>query len=145
LGYKSELEGLCQKTSTSNVFFVDPVPADEVVKYLGDANVAVHLYAPKLLMLKYCSSNKIFQYLAAGLPIICSNVLRSVREATDGYEVCYWVDPNNIKDLEMALQKVLALSSEELKEINRRAKLCVREKCCWEAQEGRFLEVYHNL
>lgn len=145
LGYKGHLERLSKEVGSGNVTFMDAVPSAEVVKYLSDANVAVHLYTARMLMVKYCSSNKIFQYLAAGLPIVCSKSFHSVRKATEGYNVCYWVDADSVLDLERGLRKTLSLSPDEAAEIRKRAQLCVKERCCWEVQEDRFLEVYRGL
>jgi glycosyltransferase involved in cell wall biosynthesis len=56
------------------VFFPTPVGETELVAAARDADVGLVPYEPTSLNNRYCSPNKLSQYLAAGLPIICNEL-----------------------------------------------------------------------
>ncbi|MBZ6076294.1 glycosyltransferase [Microvirga puerhi] len=67
-------------TLNRTVFFPDAVPEAELVMAAREADVGLIPYEPFNLNYRYSSPNKLSQYLAAGLPIICNEIdfVRSV-------------------------------------------------------------------
>jgi glycosyltransferase involved in cell wall biosynthesis len=92
----------------TNVTFRSPVPKSELPDVLAACDVGIHVLAPWQLLANGLSPNKIFDYLAVGLPIVsnCREGLRSV--VTDGE--CGRL--GEADDLEECLSDVYDASSE---------------------------------
>ena len=65
----AESSGLLHK----RIFFLDPVPEDELVASAKSADVGIIPYAPVCINHKYCCPNKLSQYCQAALPILANN------------------------------------------------------------------------
>jgi glycosyltransferase involved in cell wall biosynthesis len=75
----------------ANVRFLDPVPKTEMPDLLAAADLGLHVLADVELFRTAVSPNKVFDYMAAGLPVLtnCPGVVTDlVREAGAGAAVC---------------------------------------------------------
>ena len=70
----------------SNVRFMDPVPKAELPRVLRACDVGIHAVTPLEVFEKGMSPNKLFDYLAAGLPIV-SNARLPLRQVVQDGEV----------------------------------------------------------
>jgi glycosyltransferase involved in cell wall biosynthesis len=57
-----------------NVHWVAPVPPTEVVRHMAGADVGVSLIEDVSLSYQYCLPNKLFESLAAGVPVLSSDL-----------------------------------------------------------------------
>ncbi len=69
---------LKQKASASgllgNVHFLDAVPQQTLLSYTASADFGVIPYIANCLNTEYCTPNKLFEFIAAGVPIVSSNL-----------------------------------------------------------------------
>jgi|GEM_PF-4413457 len=87
---KSYLAPTIEKKISQKIEFLGNVPHSEVVKYLDNANVYIHLSVSE------GSSLAIFEALSRGLPVICSSNSGSIiTHGKDGFIV----DINNIENI----------------------------------------------
>lgn len=70
---KQKLQDLAHGLDLKNVRFMDPVPKTEIPDLLGAADVGIHSLADVELFRGGVSPNKLFDYMAAGLPIITNS------------------------------------------------------------------------
>jgi glycosyltransferase involved in cell wall biosynthesis len=77
---KARLIERAAREAISNVEFREPVPKDELREVLAGCDVGIHVLAPWELLQTGLSPNKVFDYLAAGLPVVsnCETGLRDV-------------------------------------------------------------------
>lgn len=77
---KARLRDRAESERLLNVTFHEPVPKSELPGVLAACDVGIHVLAPWQLLASGLSPNKIFDYLAVGLPIVsnCREGLRSV-------------------------------------------------------------------
>lgn len=68
--HKHVLQTLCENYQLKNLTFKDPVPKSQVPNALGQADAAIILWQNTPLYQWGTSANKIFDYMAAGKPII---------------------------------------------------------------------------
>lgn len=72
------LENLLRKSvnehKLNNVKFAPPVKTTELISYARQSNVGLAITLPININFKLTVSNKIFEYLAAGLPVIMSDI-----------------------------------------------------------------------
>ena len=74
-GYQKNLENIVKDNDLSDrVFFFDPIPADELVSFAKNADLCVLFYEKTGLNNYYCAPTKLYEYLAAGVPIIASEL-----------------------------------------------------------------------
>lgn len=81
---KPALQQLAQDMDLRNVFFIPPVPKTEMKNVLAAADCCVAILKPVELY-KTTYPNKVFDYLAAGRPVLCAidGVIRDVIEEAD--------------------------------------------------------------
>jgi glycosyltransferase involved in cell wall biosynthesis len=73
-GYDKFLLGLIDKFQlTGNVFILGPVPHTEILKYMSSCDIGIALYRNDNLNNYYCASNKLYEYIALGKPVITNN------------------------------------------------------------------------
>ncbi len=87
---KPSLIGDASRRGLSNVIFRDPVPKREIPKLLAAADFGLHVLADVPLFRHGVSPNKLFDYMAAGRPVLTNTpgeVARLVSEADAGLAV----------------------------------------------------------
>lgn len=109
MGYgpgKPGLEALAAASPAADrIEFLPPVPPADVPRSAAGAWVGVTLLEDSCLNHRHALPNKLFEYLAAGVPVVASDLpeMRAVLESTKA-GVC--VDPTDVRELAAALQHV---------------------------------------
>jgi glycosyltransferase involved in cell wall biosynthesis len=103
---KPALQSQAQQLSLSNVLFVPPVPKNEMADVLASADACIAILKP-LELYKTTYPNKVFDYMAAGRPVICAidGVIRQVVEEADAG--CF-VLPGDPQAMAAAIQSLAA-------------------------------------
>lgn len=126
-------EDLRKQVGTVNlsdrVKFIDMVPLHLLPEYTRGADIGVNLLESINLSKKMASPNKLFEYIHAGIPVICSNTTENKR-VLDVYKVGYLVD-NSVECITETINVVSKSSGEEFASDLEKAK----SKYCWENQE----------
>jgi glycosyltransferase involved in cell wall biosynthesis len=82
----SEIRTLAERLGIGGrLHYLGPVPSDDVIDFAASATVGVSAAIPTSLSFEYSLPNKLFQYLAAGLPVVASDFehVRSVVAANE--------------------------------------------------------------
>ena len=103
-----------------NVFFPKAVSEAELVKAARDADIGIVPYEPSSINNRYCSPNKLSQYMAAGLPILC-NELDFVKSIVLGNGIGSSVDFNDEAALVRAINHYV-LNRQSIPELSRKAR-----------------------
>jgi len=147
-GYGDSYEKLKKIISNLNlkdrVKFIPMVSPNRVIETISRYDVGVNLLVnhSNKISLKYPSSNKMYEYLAAGLPILCSDL--------DGYKefeeegVAVSVTPSNVESIKIGLMKLFC-NQENLLEMKKRCIFLSRAKYNWENQEEKYLNIFKKL
>jgi glycosyltransferase involved in cell wall biosynthesis len=122
-----------------NIVRLPPVSPADVVDMARTADVGVCLTEPLCLSHEYSLPNKFFEYLVAGLPVLCSPLVE-LRSIVDRFD-CGWLVTPSVDEL-----------IQLLKSIDRTVVLDKR-KCAagvpveynWENEETRLLSAYGRL
>ena len=125
------------------VHLLPPVPSQEVVPFAGSAAIGVSLVQPASLSYRLALPNKLFQYMAAGLPVVASD-FPDVRSVVEGSGAGVVVDPTDVDAVARALRELLGDPSRAraMGDAGRRA---VRERFNWAEAAAELLRGYGAL
>lgn len=94
---KGTLQADVHRRGLTNVRFVDPMPKSEIPDLLAAAEIGVHVLADVDLFRSAVSPNKVFDYMAAGLPTL-TNCPGLVSDLVQHAGAGVGVEPNQIQD-----------------------------------------------
>ena len=77
---KLEAQELVEKLNLEKrIKFIDKVPIVELLNYTSGADFGVNLLEDINLSKKFASPNKLYEYIHAGIPVICSNTIENMK------------------------------------------------------------------
>ncbi len=127
---------------TDKVHFFGPVPPDEVTRYAASADIGVVPIKNAGLSYYYCSPNKVFECIAAGLPVVGSN-FPDLKKVIEGHNLGVTCDPEYPRDIANAINYIL--SDESRYEEMRRNALEAAKIFNWENESKKLLALYEGL
>jgi glycosyltransferase involved in cell wall biosynthesis len=130
-----------QTQSQDRVHFLDPVPIEDLLPYIGDATVGIVPIQDISLSYRYTMPNKLFEMVLAGLPVVVSD-LPHLREFVESYGVGLVADETDPAALAKAIQEVGA--TEALRPRGPRLDR-IKDEFSWEAQGRRLAAIYSEL
>lgn len=146
MGYgalEEELRKLVGDNGLSDkVAFAEPVPPDELIGYISTANVGIVIFEAADLNNYYASPNKFFEYMNAGLPVICSDFpfMKALVESRQLGKTC---NPEDPQDIALAINWVLA-DEKRYAEIKNNVQEAAKV-FNWENEAGKLVATYGEL
>ncbi|HVM25455.1 MAG TPA: glycosyltransferase [Candidatus Limnocylindrales bacterium] len=125
------------------VHLLPPVEPDRVVSVTSGADVGVSPIVPSCLNYRYSLPNKLFQYMAAGVPVVASD-FPQVREIVEGERCGLVADTTRPAAVAAAIEAILA-DPAEARAMGERGRSAVRRQLNWRAAAKVLLEVYARL
>ena len=141
--YILSLKEIAASLSVENkVYFIPPVPYEEVVMYASSADIGLVPIKNVCKSYYYCSPNKLFESMMAGLPVAASDLpeLRRVIEETKCGYLFNSSDPSLIAS---AINNIIY--NEGTSEEMRQNALQHARKYSWENEKGKLLSIYDRL
>jgi glycosyltransferase involved in cell wall biosynthesis len=129
-------EGASERTHV-----LPPVPPDGLLSYTAQGDVGVSLLEDSCDNHRMALPNKLFEYVAAGLPVVVADLPEAatlVRERGIGW--C--ADPADVESVATALREALAHGRDD--DLLRRL-AAARRDLRWEIEKQRLLELYEDL
>lgn len=122
--------------------FYGPVPPDEVTSYAAGADVGVAPIENACLSYYYCSPNKIFECLQAGLPVIASD-FPEMKRVIEQHDIGCTFDPSDPEDIASAAKYILDHPEvwERMKQNTNQASKCYN----WENEAKKLVSLYGSL
>ncbi|MEA5446879.1 glycosyltransferase family 4 protein [Gammaproteobacteria bacterium AB-CW1] len=140
---EGELKGRAAELDVEDrVRFVPTVALDQLLDYTASADIGVQPIRNTCLNHFSTDSNKLFEYVMAGLPVVASD-FPEIRAVVRGHELGLVFDPEKPGALVAALQEMLADPARQARwRANARR---ARESLSWEAQEDVLLSIYREM
>jgi len=137
--YEKEVRNLKGFEKVDYLGWLEP---DEVVNKLVDVDAGIVCLHP---ITNYVTALpvKLFEYMAAGLPVIASN-FPLWREIVEGNNCGICVDPLNPKEIAEAI-KYLIEHPDEAQKMGENGKKAVLEKYNWEKESEKLIKLYEDL
>ena len=136
---KKEVENLSSWSKVQYLEFVDRSKIREVLSH-SIAGIVTFLPEPNHIE---SQPNKMFEYMSAGLPVICSNFplwKQFINENRCG--IC--VDPLKPREISAAID-FFASNSEIAQEMGRNGRLAVEQRYNWELEKKKLLDLYSKI
>jgi glycosyltransferase involved in cell wall biosynthesis len=131
-----------QTNGLTNVSILPQVPPQDVMEYLNKATIGI---APGLRERKHINAlpTKLFEYMAAGLPIVSSDLPNEARVAEDTRAVLL-CRPDEPETFVAAIEKLLD-DREYAYKLGKRGQDAFRDRYCWEVQAKTLEEYYADV
>jgi glycosyltransferase involved in cell wall biosynthesis len=126
----------------SRVHFIPTVPLRELPYYTASADIGVQPIENTCLNHFSTDSNKLFEYVVAGLPIVASS-LPEIRKVVQKHDLGLLVKPGSTGELVAALRKLLA--DPALREHYHVNTSRAASELNWEEQEQGLVKLYENI
>jgi glycosyltransferase involved in cell wall biosynthesis len=129
------------------VHVLDAVAPSELLSWIAGADVGAMPIQPSTLNHVLSTPNKLFECLAAGVPVVTSD-FPAVREIVLGDPlaplgaVC---EPGDVADVTRACASILELSEPLLADLRARCLRASRERWNWQAQAQTLVSVYREV
>lgn len=115
---------------------------EDVASLLGQSMAGIVTFLPAQNH-NESQPNKIFEYMAAGIPVIGSN-FPLWQEIIEKENIGICVDPNSPEQIAQAIQYVLD-HPQKAAEMGARGRKAIEEKYSWEAESQKLISLYHKL
>lgn len=138
---EEELKNTKIKEKINNVYVEDPVEMSQLVKSMSTSDVGVVLTKPTSINFEYTVSNKIFECLHAGLPVILSPVKEHIY-LNDKYGFGFILDEVTPKKIAEAILK-LKENPEIYQELKENA-IKASEVLTWQKESEKLLDIYEE-
>jgi glycosyltransferase involved in cell wall biosynthesis len=121
------------------------IPWEEAQSLLGGADVGVLLYQPNPIHLHFTGegNTKLFEYMAAGLPVLYSHFPK-LRQLLEPIECGIPVDPTDPQEIAAAIDHLYENPALR-KEMGQRGRQAVLDRYNWEHEEQKLLAVYERV
>lgn len=138
---KHSAQNRVRRDGLRNVTFADPVPKHELPRLLQACDVGIHAVTPLPVFEHGMSPNKLFDYLAAGLPVV-SNAQWALRHVLDQGECGVLGGPDS---LAAALEKVHRASPAERALWGERGRQIVAQRYARHVQAQHLADVLDSV
>jgi len=124
------------------IHFLEPVPMDHLVQAAVGADLGLVLYDPSNESHINVSPNKFFEFMMAGVPMVCSD-MPFLRKMSDALGVGRVYTSGNPKMLADVIVSILNARDEHI--LMQENCMKWRETYCWENEGRNLVELYHEI
>jgi len=124
------------------VVFHPAAKQDELLFYTASADLGIIPYVPVDLNTQYSSPNKLFEYIAAGLPTLANDLI-FFRKMSEDYGLCRVIPFEDPKIIGETIGEML--SDETALEEMRQKTIRASETLCWEEEGKKLLNIYNKI
>jgi len=133
--------GAGEHNLAGRVTLLPSIPLEDLLAHTAEADVGVTLLQDTCLNHRLALPNKLFEYIAAGVPVVAAD-LPETRRLVEGHGVGWCVPPADPAALAEALR--LALQGPHDPALHERLARAAGE-LCWARERDRLLELYARL
>lgn len=124
------------------VYFHPAVPQDELLEYTQSADVGVIPYQATCLNNLYCTPNKLFEFIAAGIPILGGD-LPEINHIVLKHQLGFTGNISGPNEFAHLIDEVFR--NEVQLEVWRKNSLIAQQEFSWRNEEQKLLQIFRNL
>jgi len=126
----------------NRVYFIPTVSLVDLPSYTASADIGVQPIENTCLNHLSTDSNKLFEYMMAGLPIVASS-LPEIRKLVSVHELGLLVEPGNISELASAICRLV--DNDDLRHKFEKNAAIASHYLSWDEQERALLSLYKDV
>jgi glycosyltransferase involved in cell wall biosynthesis len=126
---------------------LDAIPPVDLLAWVADADVGAALIQRTTLNHYLSTPNKIFECLAAGVPVVASDfpTMREIIVGDPAGPLGAVVEPTDTAAVALALRSILELPAGAATELRARCRRAALERWNWEVESAGLVELYRDL
>ncbi len=141
--YRAHLEELARRHGKGRVFFLEAVSQEELLAHSASVDLGIIPYQPVDLNTRFCTPNKFFEFIQAGLPILAEWKLEELRRYIEREGIGFLHDLSNPRAIAEAVNEIVA---DEARLGAVRAQVhAVAPKVTWEFEGTRFADLVESV
>jgi len=151
MGYGEMTDALDAMTQSApwrgRLHMIKPVPPGEVTSWVASADLGVMINPGRTPNDRFSSPNKLFECMAAGIPVLASDFptfRRIVMDRPEG-ELGAVCDPLDVGAIAGSIEAIIRLNPAERDDLRRRCRQAAEARWNWDAESRSLLAVYANL
>lgn len=121
------------------VYFIEAVPNEKLLEYTSSATIGLQLLINTCFNHYSACSNKLNEYMMAGLPVVASD-LPEIRRTVEEFETGILVNPEDLNEISKAINELL--SNKELYLYYKKNTEFAAKENNWENERAKLLEIY---
>ncbi len=138
-----KLKDLSKKFEVENkVFFLGKIPFERLYSYTIQADIGICLQEDTGLSYRYVLPNRLFDYIHANLPVLCSQ-LPELQSIVSKYEIGILTESTNAKEISELITKML--NDNELRKFWKTNLRLSAQELTWENEEKKLETIYGKL
>jgi len=122
----------------------DWMPFREAFSHLTKGHIGLVTFQPGILNHDYAMPHKMFDYMAAGMAVVCPAFAVEVAPVVEETQSGVLIDPSSSEDIAAKLDSLLD-DREKLAAMGRRGQHAVKQKYNWEAEARKLMRMYADL
>jgi glycosyltransferase involved in cell wall biosynthesis len=140
---EAKLRALCNQQRSGNVHFGGFIPPSELLRYTAHADLGIIPYEDGgLLNMRYCTPNKLFEFIEAGVPICASDLPELARVVVENNIGAVYL-MRSPDDIAAAIQDCRHLC--ERGDFALACRQQARRRFAWSEQAKRLIALYEQL
>ncbi len=146
-GPESARVGRIAARSGGRIHLLPAVPPDALLDWVAGADVVVAPIQPTTLNHRLSSPNKVFEGIAAGVPVVASDLpgIRSVILADEGAPLGAVADPDDPTLFAAAIRSILELAPAEAAALRARCLAAAHDRWNWETESAGLVALAVDL
>lgn len=134
---EKQLKNKAEELGLKNLFFATPVKTSELIKSASQSSIGVAITQKISKNFIYSVSNKIFEYAAAGLPVIMSDIPEH-KYLNDIYNFGVIINQDDGNSILKAISTIL--KSKEQYEMFSKNAIKMAQQTCWETEFNKLIK-----
>jgi alpha-maltose-1-phosphate synthase len=129
------------------VHVLDPVPPSDLLPWVASAEIGAMPYQSSSLNNRLSTPNKLFECLAAGIPVIASDfpTLRRIIVDNPGGPLGAVCDPSDVQAIAASIRSLMRLTPDEMAVLRDRCRVAAEERWNWGREAQTLVAVYTQI
>lgn len=139
----ARLRAICKRNNLfTRVYFHEQVDQSSLLEFTASADAGVIPYKASCLNSYFCTPNKLFEFVSAGLPVLSTD-LPEISKIILGYHVGLVGDTSTPRSFALLIDNFF--SDESRLSLWRSNSLQARESVCWEIEGAKYVSLIQRL